>query len=72
MGPRFDPWSGTEIPHAATKTQCSQIKQNKMYLKKKKRKKKIKKRSKNYKKYMKFALKNIFFCKVIVGYRSEN
>ena len=41
-------------------------------------KKRGKKRSKNYKKYiyMKFALKKIgsffFFCKVIVGYKSEN
>ena len=24
-GPRFDTWSGNQIPHAATKTQCSQI-----------------------------------------------
>ena len=24
-GPRFDPWSGTLIPHAAMKTQRSQI-----------------------------------------------
>ena len=34
MGPRFDPWSGNEIPHAATKTQCSQIKQIKDIFKK--------------------------------------
>ena len=24
-GPEFDPWSGNQIPHAATKTQCIQI-----------------------------------------------
>ena len=24
-GPEFDPWSGDSIPHATTKTQCSQI-----------------------------------------------
>ena len=34
MGPRFDPWSGNEIPHGATKTQCSEIKQIKYILKK--------------------------------------
>ena len=37
MGPGFDPWSGNLIPyaatkssHAATKTQCSQIKKKKI------------------------------------------
>ena len=24
-GPGFDPWSGNKIPHATTKTWCSQI-----------------------------------------------
>ena len=30
-GPGFDPWSGNQIPHAATKIQSSQIKKNYKY-----------------------------------------